>query len=132
MAREKISLFNIGNPPCDVGVIRSRRADAPCEETSRPWVLAATIIGSAMAFPGTGGSYWPTFFPAIVVLGFGMALVIAPLTTTAMNSVSGRHSGLAVASAVAAALIMEGKRSTAQTQRTGQPAGETVPIYEEV
>jgi hypothetical protein len=29
------------------------------------------------------------------VQGFGMALVIAPLTTTAMNSVSGSHSGLA-------------------------------------
>ena len=43
-------MSNIGNPPCDIGVIRSRRADAPCEETSRPWVLAATIIGSAMAF----------------------------------------------------------------------------------
>ncbi|HEX5915834.1 MAG TPA: MFS transporter [Rubrobacter sp.] len=43
-------MSNIGNPPCDVGVIRSHRADAPCEQTSRPWVLAATIIGSAMAF----------------------------------------------------------------------------------
>jgi hypothetical protein len=42
-------LFTIGNPPCDVGIIRSRRADTPCEETSRPWVLAATTIGSAMA-----------------------------------------------------------------------------------
>ncbi|MGH3144341.1 MAG: MFS transporter, partial [Rubrobacter sp.] len=29
------------------------------------------------------------------VLGIGMSLVIAPLTTTALNSVSGRHSGLA-------------------------------------
>jgi hypothetical protein len=28
-------------------------------------------------------------------MGFGMSLVIAPLTTTALNSVEGRHSGLA-------------------------------------
>jgi hypothetical protein len=47
------------------------------------------------ALPGTDGSYWTTFFPAICVQGFGMSLVIAPLTTTAMNSVTGRHSGLA-------------------------------------
>lgn len=55
-----------------------------------------TAVGFLLfALPGTSGSYWTTFFPAVVVMGFGMALVIAPLTTTAMNSVSGRHSGLA-------------------------------------
>src|ERR671918_2478047 len=43
-------MANIGRPPCDEGVVRASRADAPCEQTSRPWVLAATIIGSAMAF----------------------------------------------------------------------------------
>jgi hypothetical protein len=47
------------------------------------------------ALPGTEGSYWTTFFPAILVQDFGMTLVIAPLTTTAMNSISDRHSGLA-------------------------------------
>ena len=37
-------------PPCDEGVVRSSAAAAPCALDSGPWVLAATIIGSAMAF----------------------------------------------------------------------------------
>lgn len=61
--------------------------------TVGPVITAAGFI--LFALPGTGGSYWTTFFPAVVVMGLGMSLVIAPLTTTAMNSVEGRHSGLA-------------------------------------
>ena len=63
-----------------------------------PLIIGPTItaVGFILfALPGTGGSYWTTFFPAVVVMGFGMTLVIAPLTTTALNSVEGRHSGLA-------------------------------------
>src|SRR5215216_4844703 len=37
-------------PPCDEGVVRSRVAAAPSALASGPWILAATIIGSAMAF----------------------------------------------------------------------------------
>jgi MFS family permease len=58
-----------------------------------PVITAGGFI--LFALPDTGGSYWTTFFPAVVVMGLGMSLVIAPLTTTAMNSVEGRHSGLA-------------------------------------
>src|SRR5215216_541676 len=43
-------MANIGKPPCDEGVIRTRRALAPCTRAAAPWILAATIIGSAMAF----------------------------------------------------------------------------------
>src|SRR5918912_1814102 len=43
-------MANIGRPPCDEGVVLASRASAPCTPASAPWVLAATIIGSAMAF----------------------------------------------------------------------------------
>jgi len=36
--------------PCRDAVIRARPADAVCPHTKRLWVLAATILGSAMAF----------------------------------------------------------------------------------
>jgi EmrB/QacA subfamily drug resistance transporter len=63
-----------------------------------PLVIGPTITAAGFvlfALPGTEGSYWTTFFPAVVVMGLGMALVIAPLTTTALTAVSGRHAGLA-------------------------------------
>src|SRR3712207_5695763 len=58
--------------------------------------LAAAVGFLLFALPGVEhGSYWTSFFPAMVVQGFGMALVITPLTTVALGSVEGERSGLA-------------------------------------
>src|SRR6266576_5793106 len=40
----------IMRPPCDEAAIRSASADAPCETQAGSWILAATILGSSMAF----------------------------------------------------------------------------------
>ena len=39
-----------GLQPCDEGVILSSPAAAPCSASAAPWILAATILGSSLAF----------------------------------------------------------------------------------
>ena len=57
-----------------------------------------TAIGMALfALPTIGGLYWVTFFPAVLVMGLGMALNMAPMTTVVMGSVEQRHAGIASA-----------------------------------
>ena len=41
---------SLTRPPCDEDVLRAGAGDAPCTPAAKPWILAATILGSSLAF----------------------------------------------------------------------------------
>jgi EmrB/QacA subfamily drug resistance transporter len=63
-----------------------------------PLVIGPSIAALGFALfmlPGVNAGYWQNFFPAVVVLGTGMAVSVAPLTTIVMNSVTQNRVGIA-------------------------------------
>jgi EmrB/QacA subfamily drug resistance transporter len=63
-----------------------------------PLIVGPIVMASGfllLSIPGIGGAYWTTFLTPMLVLGVGMAITVAPLTTTVLNSVPGHQTGVA-------------------------------------
>jgi predicted MFS family arabinose efflux permease len=63
-----------------------------------PLIIGPLIVALGfvlLAAPSIGGIYWRKFFPSVLILGFGMAITVAPLTTVVMNSVDKDRAGTA-------------------------------------
>jgi EmrB/QacA subfamily drug resistance transporter len=66
-----------------------------------PLIVGPALAGCgffALGLPGlTGGpaDYWVSFFPGVALLGLGMAITVAPLTTAVMGSVAPHYAGVA-------------------------------------
>ena len=57
--------------------------------------LIASLGFALFTMPEVGSSYWASFFPAFVVLGFGLSVSVAPLTTVVMGTVDQNYAGAA-------------------------------------
>ncbi|MCY3831820.1 MAG: MFS transporter [Chloroflexi bacterium] len=61
-----------------------------------PLLISLSFVLLATLQPHSGqDTYWTTLFPAICLLGIGMGVTLAPLTTAVMASVDEHHAGMA-------------------------------------
>ena len=57
--------------------------------------IVAAVGFLLYAVPSLSENFWTSFLPGVVVLGLGMTITVAPLTTTVMSSVGEEQAGVA-------------------------------------
>ena len=57
--------------------------------------IIAALGWAYFALPWFSGNYWTTFFPGFVLLGLGMSIAVAPLTTVMMTAFDQGKAGVA-------------------------------------
>jgi MFS family permease len=83
-------------------VALSARAGALAQRIGPRWpmTIGPLVVALGMALLGRvepGTSYWETVLPALIVLGLGLSLTVAPLTATVLGAVDDSHAGIASA-----------------------------------
>jgi EmrB/QacA subfamily drug resistance transporter len=89
--------------PVVIGVLSRFTGGLAARYGARALLTAGPVIAALgfalLALPAwldvDRASYWTSFFPALVVLGLGMTITVAPLTTTVMASVAAQRTGIA-------------------------------------
>src|ERR1700722_20990919 len=89
-------------PPSDAAVIRAADVEAPSRAAAQPWILAATILGSSMAFidstvvnvalPALQASFHATLVDVQwVVESYGLLLAALILVGGSLGDLFGRR-----------------------------------------
>lgn len=82
-----------------LGVLSRQAGKVSARLGARPMLITGPLLAAAglglLASMIDRGSYWSAIFPGMLLLGIGLTLVVAPLTTTVMGAVSVEHAGVA-------------------------------------